>query len=118
MSLGVDFDAQYLLSLELNGGVVNGSGWYNLGASVTVAATSPSNVQMNQSRLVFVSWSGEVQSDSTTVTVTMTRPCDLTANWKMQYYLNVQSPHATAGGGWYDANSQAVVSSKLSSNRG
>jgi len=109
-SLGVDFDAQYLLSLEPNGGTVSGSGWYNSGTPVTVAATSPANVQMNQSRLVFASWSGGVQSNLPTVTITMTGPYNLTANWKTQYYLNMLSPYAAAGGGWYDANSQAVVS--------
>jgi hypothetical protein len=40
----------------------------------------------------------------------MTAPHTLKANWKTQYYLNIQSPYAAIGGGWYDANSQAVVS--------
>jgi hypothetical protein len=34
----------------------------------------------------------------------------LKANWKTQYFLTIQSPYAAVGGGWYEANSQAVVS--------
>jgi M6 family metalloprotease-like protein len=110
MRLGVDFNAQYLLSLDPNGGAASGAGWYDSGTPVTVMATSPSNVVTDQSRLVFLSWSGDVQSNSTVVVVNMTGPHSLKANWKTQYYLNVQSPYAAAGAGWYDANAQAVIS--------
>jgi len=110
LSMGVDFDIQYLLSLEPNGGTASGTGWYNLGTVVTVAATSPSILVADQSRLVFLSWSGDAQSDATSIVVNMTAPHTLKANWKTQYYLNIQSSYAAIGGGWYDANSQAVVS--------
>ena len=110
MSLGADFNAQYSLSLDPNGGSASGAGWYDLGAPATVAATSPSNVVTDQSRLVFLSWSGDSQSNSTVLVVNMTRPHGLKANWKTQYYLNLQSPYAADGAGWYDDNSQAVVS--------
>jgi hypothetical protein len=40
----------------------------------------------------------------------MTCPQSLKANWNAQYYLNVQSPYAAVGAGWYDANAEAVVS--------
>ena len=110
MSLGVDFDAQYLLSLEPSGGATSGAGWYNSGTVVTVTATSPSTVVTDQTRLAFLSWSGDLQSDSTSIVLNMTAPHSLKANWKTQYYLNMQSFYAAVGGGWYDANSQAVVS--------
>jgi M6 family metalloprotease-like protein len=109
MSLGANFDLQYLLSLQPNGGVTSGSGWYNSGTSVTVTATSPSIVVPDQTRLVFQNWSGDLQSDSTSFVVNMTAPYSLKANWKTQYFLSIQSPYAAAGGGWYEANSQAVV---------
>jgi hypothetical protein len=110
MRLGADFNAQYLLSLEPNGGAASGAGWYDLATPAMVTATSPSDVVTDQSRLVFLSWSGDLQSNSTVLVVNMTRPRSLTANWKTQYYLNVQSPYAAAGAGWYDANAQAVIS--------
>jgi M6 family metalloprotease-like protein len=110
MSLGADFGVQYLLSLEPSGGVTSGAGWYSSGTCVTVAATSPSTVVPDQTRLVFLNWSGDLQSDSTSFVVNMTAPHSLKANWKTQYFLAVQSPYGAVGGGWYEANSQAVVS--------
>jgi M6 family metalloprotease-like protein len=109
-SLGADFDLQFLLSLQPNGGAISGAGWYNSGTSVTVTATSPSILVADQTRLVFLNWSGDLQSDSTSLVVNMTAPHSLQANWKTQYFLSIQSPYAAAGGGWYEANSQAVVS--------
>jgi M6 family metalloprotease-like protein len=111
MSLGADFSsAQYLLSLNPNSGTASGAGWYDLGTSAIVTATSPINIVTNQSRLVFLGWSGDLQSNSTVLVINMTRPYNLKAAWKTQYYLNIQSPYAVVGGGWYDANSQATVS--------
>jgi M6 family metalloprotease-like protein len=109
-SLAIDFDMQYLLSLEPSGGAVSGAGWYRSGTLVTVAATSPSTLVTDQSRLVFLNWSGDAQSDSTSAVVNMTSPHTLKANWKTQYCLNIQSPYTILGAGWYDAESQAVVS--------
>ena len=110
MSLGANFDTQYLLSLEPSEGATSGAGWYNSGTYVTVSATSPSTVVNDQTRLVFLNWSGDLQSDSTSIVVNMTAPHILKANWKKQYYLSIQSPYGAVGAGWYDANSQAVVS--------
>jgi len=108
--LSVDFTPQYLLSLEPNGGVTTPGGWYDNTTSVTVSATSPSNIIEKQSRSAFVNWSGDIQSNSTTITVNMTRPYHIIANWKTQYYLYVQSLYAVSGDGWYDANSPATIS--------
>ncbi|TLN09918.1 hypothetical protein FDZ71_09525, partial [bacterium] len=110
MSLSTDFNPQYLLSLEPNGGASTSSGWYDSGTSVTISATSPTNVVDKQSRLVFLNWSGDVASNSTTVEITMSQPHNVTANWKTQYYLNINSPYTASGEGWYDANSQATIS--------
>lgn len=108
--LSVDFSLQYLLSLEPNGGATSTGGWYDFGTPVTISATSPSNVLEAQSQFVFLSWSGDVVSNSTTMAITMNRPYNVTANWKTQYYLHVDSPYVAAGEGWYDANTQATVS--------
>jgi M6 family metalloprotease-like protein len=110
MSLSTDFTPQYLLSLEPNGGATSSGGWYDSGTSITISATSPTNVVEKQSRLVFLNWSGDVESNSTTVEITMSQPHNVTANWKTQYYLNINSPYTASGEGWYDADSQATIS--------
>jgi len=110
MSLSADFSPQYLLSLEPNGGTTSSSGWYDPETPVTISASSPTNVVEKQSRLVFLNWSGDVESNSTTVEIMMSRPHNVTANWKTQYYLDINSPYAASGEGWYDANAQAAIS--------
>ena len=110
LTLSADFSLQYLLSLEPNGGVTSSGGWYDSGTPVTVSATSPSNVVEQESRLIFVNWSGDIESDSTTVSIIMNRPYNVAANWKTQYYLHIESSYGASGEGWYDANTQATVS--------
>ena len=110
MRLSVNFDAQYLLSLEPNGGETSSGGWYDSGTTVTISATSPSKIVEEQSRLVFASWSGDLQSESANIVLNMTRPYTIVANWKPQYYLHVSSPYGASGDGWYDEDSPATVS--------
>ncbi len=110
VALSTDFSLQYLLTLDPSGGITSPSGWYDSGAVVTLTATSPSNIVEKQSRLLFSSWSGDVQSESSTVSINMTRPYNVTANWRIQYYLQVVSPFSVSGEGWYDANAQAAIS--------
>jgi M6 family metalloprotease-like protein len=110
ISLSPDFSEQFLLSLRPSGGSTSPGGWYDSGSPVTVSATSPSSVADRQSRLVFEKWSGDIDSNSTSIIINMTRPYQIIANWKIQYYLYVESPYNTLGEGWYDADTQAVVS--------
>jgi hypothetical protein len=110
IALSTDYDQQYLLSLSLSGGEASGGGWYDVGAAATVTVTSPSSVMEGQSRLLFVGWSGDVQSNSTTITVIMEHPYNIAANWKTQYYLRILSDYDASGEGWYDADSVAPVS--------
>jgi len=104
------YATQYLLSVNPNGGVTTPSGWYEPNASVTVSAANPSNVTMNASRFLFSSWSGDFSSNSSTITVTMSRPVALQANWVKQYYVTVVSPAGSPSGeGWYNAETVATV---------
>jgi len=110
IALSVDFSTQYLLSLEPNGGVTSVAGWYDSGTPAVLSATSPSSVVDKQSRSVFLNWSGDIQSNSTNLVVNMNRPYHVIANWKIQYYLQIESPYSASGEGWYDANTQAAIS--------
>jgi len=102
---------QYLLTINPNGGTTTQSGWFDANTTVTVTANALSNVAEQSSRMVFKNWSGDVNSTSTSISVTMTRPINLNAYWKHQYYLNVISPAGVvSGSGWYDAGSSATIS--------
>ena len=104
------YSTQYLLSVNANGGTTTPSAWYSPNSTVTVAATNPSNVTANTSRYLFDSWSGDLLSNSTTITVTMNKPVTLQANWTKQYYVSVISAAGDPSGqGWYNAGATATV---------
>jgi len=104
------YATQYLLSINPNGGTATPSGWYQPNATVSVSANNPSNVTANASRFMFSSWSGDFVSNSTTLTVTMSKPVTLQVNWIKQYYVTIISPTGTPSGeGWYNAGSVVTV---------
>jgi M6 family metalloprotease-like protein len=110
MTIQAIYATQYLLSVNPNGGTATPSAWYQPNATVTVSAVNPSNVTVNASRNVFSSWSGDFSSTSSTITVTMSKPVTLQANWVKQYYVAIISlTGSPSGEGWYDAGSVVTV---------
>ena len=104
------YTTQYLLTINSNGGTTTPGGWYAPNSTVTLTASNPSNVTADASRLLFSSWTGDVSSNSTSLTVTMNRPLTIQANWVDQYYLTIVSPTGTpTGQGWYSAGTVVTV---------
>jgi glycoprotein endo-alpha-1,2-mannosidase len=64
-------------------------------------------------RLRFVKWSGDIDSTSPKVSVQVSKPFNILAEWVTQYYLNVKSEPQDVvnilGEGWYDAGSRVSV---------
>jgi hypothetical protein len=105
------YTTQYLLFVNENGGTTTPSNWYNVNSTVTLSANDPSNVTANSSRLRFSSWSGDLSSTLTSLTVTMNKPVSLQANWIKQYYVTIISPTGSpTGDGWYNAGTTVTVS--------
>ena len=108
--LQANYATQYLLSINQNGGTTTPSGWYFPGTAVQVSAANPSNVTANASRLIFAGWNGDLNSNSTSVTVNMSKPVTLTAGWTKQYYVTIISPTGSpTGSGWYNAGNIVTV---------
>ena len=104
------YSTQYLLSVNSNGGTTTPSGWYKPNSTITVTASNPSNVTANTSRFLFDSWSGDMTSNSTSLTITMSKPVNLQANWIKQYYVTIISPTGSpTGQGWYNAGTVVTV---------
>ncbi len=80
---------QYYLAVNSGGGETIGEGWYNHNSSTTVSATSPSGVVPDKSRLLFAGWTGDVASESTTISLKMSQPRVVNANWRLQFYLQI-----------------------------
>jgi hypothetical protein len=87
-------------------------GWYREGQEITIKVEREI-VYSNNTKRVFVSWSGDISSTSPTIIVKVDSPKRIIANWKTQYYLFVASNYGSIGhpqgGGWYDEGSHAVV---------
>ncbi|MEM4246614.1 MAG: CFI-box-CTERM domain-containing protein, partial [Candidatus Bathyarchaeia archaeon] len=109
LSLAAEYSKQYLLSLDPGGGEVAGAGWYDEGSEATAQAVTPSKVIEGRSRLRFTQWMGDMNSTSSTLTLTMDRPKRLKAGWQTQYYLAINSPFGpVSGSGWYDEQATAT----------
>ena len=102
---------QYLLTIDpKNGQVDKSTQWLDSGTGVSVTATSPSKI-VEKSRLMFLGWQGATTSTSNPVTIIMDGPKTLTATWRWQHYLTVETKHGTPSGeGWYDEGSTAEFS--------
>src|SRR5207244_5519898 len=98
------------LDVQSQDGVVGGSGWYFAGRLVN--ATAPATLPLSSgSRRAFNGWSGDASGSSTTsAPIIMNGPKFATANWKLQYNLQIETAYGTAlTAGWYDAGTQTMA---------
>ncbi len=111
-SVTATWKTQFMLTVDPRGGQVDkATQWLDSGTSVSVTAQSPCSIVEKKSRLVFLGWQGATTSTSSTVTLVMDGPKALTATWRWQYYLIVETKHGVATGeSWYDADSMAEFS--------
>lgn len=104
------FGTQYLLTVNANHGTTSPSSWYNASSIAAVTANAISNEVTNTTRLVFEKWSGDYNSTSTSLSILMSKPVTIQANWIQQYYVSILSlTGSPAGAGWYNAGSTANV---------
>jgi hypothetical protein len=109
------YQAQYYLTATAqpsNAPSMNGSGWYNVGDAAAITVPSQTIGGENGTRLVFngLSVDGNIQAGST-VNLQMNGPHTVTAQYKQQYYLTVNSDQGVpSGDGWYNAGTFAPIS--------
>jgi len=115
MAVTAVYQLQYYLTVNAqpqNAPAAQGSGWYNAGATATVQSGGQT-VGDSGSRLVFQGWSvdGQAPQSTSSLSVVVNVPHNVTAVYGQQYYLNVQTDQGVASGsGWYDAGSTAQIS--------
>ena len=110
-ALNATYAIEYLLSIDHNGGTTSASAWYKPNSVVQISASNPSNVIPRTSRLVFADWSGDFASNSTSLTLNMTKPVSLRADWTKQYYVTAFSEAGSpTGSGWYNVGNIASIS--------
>jgi uncharacterized repeat protein (TIGR02543 family) len=106
-----NWKTQYQLAVTSAFGSLTGAGWYDPGATATLSITPQTLDQGNGTRRLFVSWGGDLTATTPSASIVMDKPKTVTANWKKQYQLIVNSPYGSpTGSGWYDADASATVS--------
>jgi len=102
-SINLDFVKQFYLDVDAGRGAVEGDGWHNENAIANISAVSPYEIVKNKSRLVFTHWSGDLNDSSSNLIILMNGSYSLVANWRVQYYLKIDSSYeGVMGEGWYD----------------
>ena len=103
-----NYKTQYQLLIESDYGQPEGEGWYDVGSTATISVTS---VEEPTARHIFSGWSGDYSGDIATASVIMDSPKAITANWRTEYQLLIESDYGQPEGeGWYDVGSTATIS--------
>ncbi len=110
----VVWEREYYLNVVSSFGSPSGEGWYLDGDTATFSITGSQNSGPS-TRYSFKRWvgtgEGSYTGSDTIHTVIMNNPITETAEWDVQYFLDIISDHGSPSGeGWYDANSVVKIS--------
>ena len=109
-NLTASWITEHYLTVTSPVGIFAEQGWHREGRTVQVKAVSPID-QGNRTRRVFISWSGDLTSESTEITVSINGPKAIVANWKTEYELCVLSEYGRpSGSGWIASGETARFS--------
>jgi hypothetical protein len=91
---------------------IDGDGWYEPGTIVTTGKAQEIIYGDEGTRYVFSNWIiDNIERTDNPLSLTMDSPHQVTANYKTQYYLRIESEYGDIlGTGWYDAGSRAEFS--------
>jgi M6 family metalloprotease-like protein/uncharacterized repeat protein (TIGR02543 family) len=109
VTLVAQYRMQYLLSVS-SPFPVEGAGWHNANTTVSIAVKQPVIDHGNGTRHVFTGWTGDATGTGNVTSILMDGPKRITANWKQQFLLKVESSYGPpSGAGWYDVGSIVTV---------
>ncbi len=96
----------YYVQIHSQYGKVYGAGWYLEGTNVTIYVSSSKIVLGKGVRVIFKGWKGDLSSNKTKISFRISRDMNITAIWKIQYYINIFTPFSRTNipPGWYDKN--------------
>jgi len=101
------YKMQYLLTIESAYGEPEGAGWYDADSTAHIQVAS---IEGATTKYIFTGWSGDFTSNTATASVTMDSPKAITANWRTEHLLTIESAYGEPeGAGWYDADSTAHI---------
>lgn len=102
-----DWKVQYFLNVVSSYGNPQGEGWHDRGEP-TIIQVSALEDHANMTRHIFTGWTGDIVAAGNRLEVIVSEPKQVEANWKTQYYLEVDSAFGQPDGeGWYDRGASA-----------
>jgi hypothetical protein len=108
-SYTANYDTEFLLTLISAYGETEGDGWYKDGTWADFSVTD--YIELPDTRHYFTGWSGDYSGTTASASTLMNEPKTLTANWRHEYLLTLNSDYGTLrGAGWYDEGATAEFS--------
>ncbi|RKZ27221.1 hypothetical protein DRQ29_03805, partial [bacterium] len=110
-TLTANWSVQYNLVVNSDFDNVYGDGWYDAWSLATVGV-APETISVDANTQVFFeNWAGDTSTTSNPISVLMTAPREITANWSRRYNIVATSEYATvSGAGWFDGGDTAYIS--------
>jgi hypothetical protein len=106
---GVNYDTEQLLTIVSDVDGTQGAGWYKNNSIASFSVVS--YIQTPDTRHIFTGWSGDYTGTSLIGSLVMESPKTITANWRHEYLLSINSAYGSlTGAGWYSDGSMANIS--------
>ncbi|MDE1860610.1 MAG: hypothetical protein KGH72_02720 [Candidatus Micrarchaeota archaeon] len=111
VNLSAIWTKEYFINGTSQYGNVSGTGWYPVGANITLTVLTPYYNMGNGTRLAFYSWSNG--SRDTSVAINVQRPINIGAIYGKQYQVSLKATNAygqSVNASSFDINNQSVGS--------
>jgi uncharacterized repeat protein (TIGR02543 family) len=106
---GANYNLEHLLNIISAYGDPAGAGWLVDGSLVTLSITP--YIELPDTRHIFTGWSGDYTGTSPAASFYLNSPKTITANWRTEYLLTLNSEYGTpAGAGWHNEGESVTVS--------
>ncbi len=105
----VNFNKEYLLTISSPYDTPLGAGWYVDGSNASFSITA--YLETSNTKRYFTDWSGSFTGTSSSGSIVMNSPKTLTASWRTEFLLTLNSVYgAPTGAGWYDEGESVTIS--------
>jgi uncharacterized repeat protein (TIGR02543 family) len=103
-----DYNKEYQLTLSSPYDTPTGAGWYVDGTTAPFSITA--SLETSDTKRFFTSWSGDFTGTAASGSIVMNAPKSITANWRTEFLLTINSAYGTpTGAGWYDEGESVTI---------
>jgi uncharacterized repeat protein (TIGR02543 family) len=103
-----NYNKEYQLTLTSPYDTPTGAGWYVDGTTAPFSITA--SLETSDTKRFFTSWSGDFTGTAASGSIVMSAPKSITANWRTEFLLTINSAYGTpTGAGWYDEGESVTI---------